>query len=104
MAKVIGIDLGTTNSAVAAIEAMRSLAERIQPLLLVCELRTVAADRLWMSGEYGRETMGIHFTWKPEQEAVERLLVEIETALAGLQARPHWGKLFRTEAAAIAQL
>ena len=90
--------------AVAAIEAMRSLAERIQPLLLVCELRTVAADRLWMSGEYGRETMGIHFTWKPQQEAVESLLVEIETALAGLQARPHWGKLFRTEAAAIAQL
>ena len=47
-----------------------------------------------MSPQYGRDTVGIHFTWKREQEAVERLLVDIEAALAPFDARPHWGKLF----------
>jgi len=80
--------------AVAAIEAVRTLAAAIRPLIQVTEIRAVAADRLWMSPQYGRDTVGIHFTWKPEQDAVERLLVDIEAALAPFDARPHWGKLF----------
>ena len=36
----------------------------------------------------------MHFTWRPDQPAVERLLVELEAALAPFAARPHWGKLF----------
>jgi xylitol oxidase len=35
---------------------------------------------------------------------VEALLPEIEAALAPLEARPHWGKLFAAEAAQIAPL
>ena len=58
------------------------------------EIRTVAADRLWMSPQYGQDTVGIHFTWKREQDAVERLLADIEAALEPFGARPHWGKLF----------
>src|SRR5215207_9315831 len=61
--------------AVEAIEAVRTLADRIQPILQVSEIRTVAADRLWMSMNYGEETVGIHFTWKPERESVEDMLV-----------------------------
>jgi xylitol oxidase len=90
--------------AVEAIEAVRTLADRIQPILQVSEIRTVAADRLWMSMNYGEETVGIHFTWKPEREAVEDMLVQIERALVPFGARPHWGKLFNADAAAIAPL
>ena len=90
--------------AVAAIEAVRGLADAFRPLLQVTEIRTVAADRLWMSPQYGRDTVGIHFTWKREQDAVERVLVDIEAALEPFGARPHWGKLFLAGAAAIGPL
>ncbi|MDF0513681.1 D-arabinono-1,4-lactone oxidase [Agromyces sp. H3Y2-19a] len=79
--------------AVAAIAAVRSLADRVAPLLHVCEIRTVAADRLWLSSSYGVDAVGIHFTWRREQAAVEALLPRIEAALPAT-ARPHWGKLF----------
>ena len=90
--------------AVEAIEAVRALADRIRPILQVSEIRAVAADRLWMSMNYGVDTVGIHFTWKPEPEAVEDILVRLETALAPFEARPHWGKLFDAKAPAIAPL
>jgi xylitol oxidase len=88
--------------AVEAIEAVRALADRIQPILQVSEIRAVAADRLWMSMNYGEDTVGIHFTWKPEIRAVEDMLVQLETALDPFEARPHWGKLFNADAAALA--
>ncbi|HEX5716176.1 MAG TPA: D-arabinono-1,4-lactone oxidase [Thermoanaerobaculia bacterium] len=90
--------------AVEAIEAVRSLADRIRPILQVSEIRAVAADRLWMSMNYGQDTVGIHFTWKPEREAVEEMLVQLESALAPFEARPHWGKLFNADAATLAPL
>ena len=88
--------------AVAAIEAVRALAGSIRPVLQVCEFRTMAADRLWLSPQYGQDTIGIHFTWKREQQAVERVLVGVEAALAPFAPRPHWGKLFLARAADIA--
>jgi xylitol oxidase len=57
-----------------------------------------------MSMNYGEDTVGIHFTWKPDRDAVESLVVQLETALAPFEARPHWGKLFNADAAAIATL
>ena len=90
--------------AVAAIEAMRGLSSSITPLLLVSEVRTIAADDLWLSANYGRDGIGLHFTWKPEQEAVEKVLVLIESALAPFRARPHWGKLFELGAGDLAPL
>jgi xylitol oxidase len=80
--------------AVAAIGVLRNLAERIAPVLQVCEIRTIAADRLWMSTAYERDSVGLHFTWVREQDAVEHVLAELEPALAPFDARPHWGKLF----------
>jgi alditol oxidase len=90
--------------AVAALEALRSLAGSIRPVLQVTELRTVAADRLWLSPQYGRDTLAVHFTWAPNWPAVSRVLIEVEAALAPFGARPHWGKLFLAEAATIAPL
>ena len=90
--------------AVSAIQAMRELADTVRPLLKVSEIRTVAADQLWMSPQYRQDTIGIHFTWKREQDAVERALMVIEGALAPFDARPHWGKVFLADAASIAPL
>jgi xylitol oxidase len=90
--------------AVPALEALRSLAGVLRPVLQVSELRTVAADRLWMSPQHGRDTLSVHFTWVPDWPAVRRVLVEVEAALAPFAARPHWGKLFLAEAAAVAPL
>ena len=80
--------------AVDAIKAVATLADRIQPLLHASELRTVAADKLWMSTCYEQQSLAIHFTWKPDQEGVANLLPEIEKRLTPFEARPHWGKLF----------
>ena len=88
--------------AVEAIEAVRSLADEIRPILQVSEIRAVAADRLWMSMNYGQDSVGIHFTWKPERDAVEDMLIRLERALVPFEARPHWGKLFNADAAALA--
>jgi xylitol oxidase len=90
--------------AVEALEAVRSLADRIRPVLLVCEIRTVAADQLWMSMNHGEGSVALHFTWRPEQEAVEKLVVELERVLERFRARPHWGKVFAAGAPEIARL
>jgi len=90
--------------AIEAVEALRSLADRVAPLLQVTEIRTIAADTLWLSPQYGQDTVAIHFTWKPEPDAVARVLVPVEAALAPYGARPHWGKAFSAGSAAIAPL
>ncbi len=84
------------------IDALRRLASTIAPLLQISEIRTIAADSLWMSPAYARDTVGLHFTWVRRQAEVERVLREIEAALLPLGARPHWGKLFLAEADVIA--
>jgi alditol oxidase len=89
------------DQAVAALAALDDLAPRIAPLLRVCELRTVAADDLWLSPCYGRNTAGFHFTWYKDQAAVTALLPEIEDRLAPFDPRPHWGKVFTMPAGQI---
>ncbi|MDJ0376874.1 FAD-binding protein [Cryobacterium sp. PH31-L1] len=88
--------------AVAAIETIRTLSARIAPLLLVGEVRSIAADDLWLSPNFERAGVALHFTWKPEQPAVEALLLTLEAALAPFAVRPHWGKLFQTDAKTLA--
>ncbi|MCU1525201.1 MAG: FAD-binding protein [Microbacteriaceae bacterium] len=90
------------SNAVDALGALRAMGEQIAPHLRVAELRTVASDSLWMSPAYGRDTLGIAFTWKNEPDAVARLATLIEAALAAYDPRPHWGKLFAMDAAAVA--
>ncbi|MGC8550653.1 MAG: FAD-binding protein [Acidobacteriaceae bacterium] len=81
-------------AACRAIRAIEPLGPRIAPLLHVSELRTIAADDLWLSPCHGRPCLAIHFTWKPDWPAVQKLLPTIEAALAPFGALPHWGKLF----------
>ncbi len=87
-----------------ACEALRSLADRMAPLLQVGEIRTVAADDLWLSPASGDDVLALHFTWVPDEAGVRALLPEIEEALRPCAARPHWGKLFTTEASELAGL
>jgi xylitol oxidase len=81
------------------IAALRALGDRLRPLTLVCELRLVAADDLWMSPQHGRDTLAVHFTWRPQPGAVREALLDVEAALGPLGARPHWGKVFVMRAA-----
>ena len=83
--------------ALAALRAVGSLREQISPRLLITEVRTVAADNLWMSTAYQQDCVGIHFTWKPDTPGVREVLPQIEAKLAPFGARPHWGKVFTME-------
>jgi xylitol oxidase len=85
-----------------ALRAVRELGARIDEHLIITELRTIAADDLWLSGAYERDALAIHFTWLPHPDAVAALLPEIEAALAPFAARPHWGKWHRFDAARLA--
>ena len=87
-----------------ALRAVRALGERVAPHLHITELRTAAADELWLSGSYRRPTLAIHFTWKNEPEAVHGLLPDIESALAPFDARPHWGKVNTVDGATLARV
>jgi xylitol oxidase len=89
--------------AAAAFTAIRGIEDQIAPLLLISEIRTQAADDLWLSMNHERDSVSIHFTWKPDWEAVRRVLPAIEAALAPFGARPHWGKLFALPGADIQQ-
>ncbi|MFD7920583.1 FAD-binding protein [Streptomyces sp. NPDC059740] len=80
--------------AVAAFEALDAVRERIAPRLLVGEIRTVAADDLWLSPAHGRDTVAFHFTWLPGEAEVRPALEAVEAALAPFDVRPHWGKVF----------
>ncbi|GAA4887704.1 FAD-binding protein [Saccharopolyspora cebuensis] len=70
-----------------------ALGERIAPVVQISEVRTVAAEELWLSPSRGQDVVGLHFTWHPDPAAVRAVLPEIEAALLPLGARPHWGKV-----------
>ena len=80
--------------AVAAFDAVRELADRLRPVLQVCEVRTIAGDELWLSPSSGRDSVAFHFTWTADEAGVAEVLPELEAALAPFDARPHWGKVF----------
>jgi alditol oxidase len=90
--------------AVAAVDAIRGLADEIIPLLLISELRTIAADALWLSPHHGRDSFALHFTWRRRPAEVEAVVAQIEAALAPFAGRPHWGKVFTARADTIAPL
>jgi xylitol oxidase len=87
--------------AVDALLAIAAVRERFQPALQVAEVRTVAADELWMSTAYGRPSAAFHFTWVPDWQAVRQVLPVVEEALAPYDPRPHWGKVFEISPGAV---
>ena len=80
--------------AVAALQAARELRDEITAVLQICELRTVAADELWLSPSYRRPTVGMHFTWVDDTAAVMPVVAAVEERLAPFEPRPHWGKVY----------
>jgi alditol oxidase len=80
--------------ATSAIEALRGLGHAIAPLVKSAEIRTVAADQLWLSPAYERNVFGVHFTWQPDTAAANALVESIEAALQPFHPRPHWAKVF----------
>jgi xylitol oxidase len=91
-------------AAVPALLALDGVRDRIHPVLQICELRTIAADRLWLSPAYGRDSVSIHFTWVDDAAAVLPVVTLVEETLAPFGARPHWGKVFTTPAGVLRSL
>jgi xylitol oxidase len=93
---LLPVDLG--GPALAAVAEVRDL---IRPVLLISEIRTVAADDLWLSPSYRRDSVAVHFTWIDDTAAVLPVVAAVEERLAPFDARPHWGKLFDVDPAAL---
>ena len=82
------------SNAFAALKAINSMGDKWIQDLFISEVRTIAADDLWMSPCYKRPSVAIHFTWKQNTDSVMKLIPVVEEQLAPFGARPHWGKLF----------
>ncbi|BCJ60911.1 putative xylitol oxidase [Micromonospora endophytica] len=65
-----------------ALAALDEVAHLIAPVTQTSELRTVAADDLWLSPNQGRDSLAVHFTWIADAAAVLPVLAEVERALA----------------------
>ncbi|MCM3523088.1 D-arabinono-1,4-lactone oxidase [Curtobacterium sp. P97] len=79
--------------AVAALDALRPLEPLFAPLLIAAEVRTIAADTAWLAPSSGRQSVGLHFTFRRDAEAVAAAVERIEEVLAPFDPRPHWGKV-----------
>ncbi len=80
--------------AVGALQAMEGLGDRLESVLWISEVRSIAADRLWLSQSYETPTVALHFSWRKDWPSVRALLPVVEEALSPFRVRPHWGKLF----------
>jgi xylitol oxidase len=90
--------------AVAALDAVQAMAPQVAAVLQVSELRTVAADDLWLSMAYEQDSLALHFTWVDDAAAVAPVVAELEQRLAPFGPRPHWGKVFSMPPAAVQPL
>ncbi len=81
------------SDAADALDAVWALGPELADVLLVSEVRTVAADDLWLSPARDRDLVALHFTWRRDAEAVARAARLVEQALAPWSPLPHWGKV-----------
>lgn len=81
-------------NAVDAYMALVGIKDVILPQLMISEIRSIAADKFWMSPCYERDCVTFHFTWKQDWAQVKKILPQIEDALAPFEVLPHWGKMF----------
>jgi xylitol oxidase len=82
--------------AVPALYALNEIRDRLAPVLRICEIRVVAADDLWLSTCYQRDSVAFHFTWIADPASVLPVVADLERQLAPFAPRPHWGKVFTT--------
>ena len=83
------------------ISTMRRHGERLAAVLLVSEVRTIAADNLWLSPCAQGPMVAVHFTFRRDPKGVLSVLPAIETDLGALGAVPHWGKVTTMSPAAV---
>jgi xylitol oxidase len=82
--------------AIPALHALNEIRARLAPVLLICEIRVIAADQLWLSPCYRQDSVAFHFTWIADTASVLPVVTLTERQLAPFAARPHWGKIFTT--------
>ena len=82
--------------AIPALHALTEIRGRLAPVLRICEIRTIAADDLWLSTSYHQDSVAFHFTWLADPAAVLPVVTLVEGQLAPFAPRPHWGKVFTT--------
>jgi xylitol oxidase len=95
------LDRSRAAEALAAVDSVRDV---VAPVLQIGEIRTVAGDSLWLSPCEGRDTVTVHFTWVDDLDAVLPAIRAVERVLEPLDARPHWGKVFTTDAERVRSL
>ena len=81
----------------AAIDAVAGIRDQVAAVLQVCEIRTIAADELWLSPNYRKDSLALHFTWIADTDAVLPVVGLLEERLAPFGAVPHWGKVFTAD-------
>ena len=81
------------DAAARAVAIMRRHGDRLAPLLMTSEIRTIAADNLWLSPGIRGPYVGLHFTFRRDADGVRSVLPAIEADLGALGAVPHWGKV-----------
>jgi alditol oxidase len=91
-------------AALDAWRALRRLAPLVAPVVQSSEIRTIAADDLWISPAHERDSVAFHFTWRPDPTAVAVVLRAVEAALAPYGARPHWAKVSTVPAEEVVRL
>ena len=82
-----------STDAPAAIQTLIELHDVLAPVLMISEVRAIAADTLWLSPCYRRDCIAFHFTWIQSWSDVQPVLATVESALQPFAPRPHWGKL-----------
>ena len=85
------------DKAAEAFQVISALKEQLKPVLMISEVRAIAADRQWMSPFYEQDSVAFHFTWEQDREGVEAVLPLIQGGLEPFGVKPHWGKIFTIE-------
>jgi L-gulono-1,4-lactone dehydrogenase len=84
-------------------ELRRAVPRLAEPVMFPVEVRVAAADHIWLSTAYGRDTayIAIHqYSGLPYQACFDLF----ESVVAGAAGRPHWGKLHSLDAARLGPL
>ncbi len=89
------------DDAIDALTAVSALSDQMASFIKITEIRTMAADNIWLSPAYEQDSVGIHFSWLPDHQALDQFLPVLEKALAPFNPRPHWGKMFTLPAEAV---
>ncbi len=91
-------------SALAVLAELRRAVPRLsQPVMFPVEVRVAAADDVWLSTAYGRDTayIAIH---QYAGMAHEEYFAAFESITASVGGRPHWGKMHTLDASRLEEL